>query len=51
MHDLLHDRSCRRFNGTISWTSSSQSGVLNLSSNVFALGKAEIYDIKATLRK
>ncbi len=41
----------RRFNGTISWSGSSQTGVLNLSSNVFGLGKAEIYDIKATLRK
>jgi len=41
----------RRFNGTILWTANSRTGVLNLSSNQIGLGKAEIYDIKATLRK
>lgn len=41
----------RRFNGTIFWSATSQTGVLNLSSNQISLGKAEIYDIKATLRK
>ena len=41
----------RRFNGTIFWSANSQTGVLNLSSNQISLGKAEIYDIKATLRK
>lgn len=41
----------RRFNGTIIWSPNSQTGVLNLSSNQIGLGKAEIYDIKATLRK
>jgi len=41
----------RRFNGTIFWSANSQTGVLNLSSNQISVGKAEIYDIKATLRK
>lgn len=41
----------RRFNGTIIWSPNSQTGVLNLSSNQIGLGKAEIYDIKATLKK
>lgn len=41
----------RRFNGTIIWSPNSQTGVLNLASNHIGLGKAEIYDIKATLRK
>jgi hypothetical protein len=41
----------RRFNGTITWSSANRSGVLNLSSNQISSGKAELYDIKATLTK
>lgn len=41
----------RRFNGSISYSKATKTGVLNLSSNLMAPGKAEIFDIKATLSK
>lgn len=41
----------RRFNGLLTWSGQSQTGVLNLTSTQMSLGKAESFDIKGTLRK